>query len=80
MIKRMTKEQRTERKCLVCDELFTPKKGVIKGIYCSLECSRKANGYKIARSNLGVYSEITTPEEAKINYEEWIGKGDYDFE
>lgn len=74
MTKRLTKEQRTERKCLVCAEIFTPKKGASKGLYCQKECSSKANGYGVNRRKFGIPYEMNTPEEAIIYYEDSLDK------
>lgn len=51
MTKRLTKSERTERKCLYCETLFTPKKGASKGFYCSKTCSSTANGLTFGRHN-----------------------------
>ena len=79
MTKRLTKAERTERKCMFCNAVFTPKKGAKKGFYCNKICSSRSNGYKVGRSNLGITFDMNTPTEHEIYYDESIDKGGYDF-
>ena len=76
MTKRLTDAQRTERTCLYCSSVFTPKKGASKGLYCSKSCSSTANGYMSGRANLGIDYDMSTPEEHRIYYDESIDKGE----
>lgn len=78
MTKRLTKSQRTERKCMFCDALFTPKKGATKGYYCGNECRSRAVGYMVGRSNLSINYEMSSPEEHRIYYDESIDKDIFD--
>lgn len=78
MTKRLTKAQRTERKCMFCGELFVPKKGSAKGLYCGAECRSRANGYTCGRKNLGIDYDMSSPVEHEIYYDESIDKGGYD--
>lgn len=78
MGKRLKKAQRTERKCMFCDELFIPKKGSY-GMFCKKLCASTSSGYRVARANRSLNYDYNTPEEHRINYDESLDKGDYEF-
>jgi hypothetical protein len=74
--KKLSKEQRTERKCQVCGIPFIPGANSYQGIYCNKKCRYKALGYASVRSKI---NDLYSGEDAQIDYDYSSGNGNYEF-